>query len=101
MAATKKPRRWQDLEGNSGLHSGLGRRDQRSGDALAQAAAPAERSASTEQAQRAGDGGGRGPKEQLDRLTGAGEGPSADQARCGEVEDCEGLAIKRGAADNW
>jgi hypothetical protein len=87
---------------DSGPQSGLGRCAQRSGDPLAQATAPAEGGASTEQGQGAGDrSGGWVAKEQLDCLTGAGKGPSADQARCGEAEGCEGLIIERGAAENW
>ena len=73
----------------SGPQSGLGRGVQRSGEPLAQAAAPAEGSASTEQGQGAGDSsGGWVAKDQQDCLTGAGKGPSADQARCGEAEAC-------------
>ena len=100
--STKKPRRWQGRERGSGLQSGLGRGAQRSGDPLAQATAPTEGGCGAEQGQGAGDSsGGWIAKEQLDRLTGAGKGPSADQARCGEAEACQGLSIERGAADNW
>jgi hypothetical protein len=42
---------------DSGRQSGQGRRDQRSGDALAQTAAPAKGGASTEQGQGAGNAG--------------------------------------------
>ena len=90
------------LERESGLQSSLGRCDQRGGDALAEATAPAESSPGTEQGQGAGDGsGGWVAKEHFNRLTSAGKGPSTDQASCGEADGCQGLAIIRGAADNW
>jgi hypothetical protein len=85
----------------SGLQSGLGRRGQGSGDALAEATAPAEGGTGAEQGQGGRDGGCRGAKYQLNCLTGAVEGSSADQARCGEAEACEGCAIEGGTADNW
>ena len=65
----------------SDLQSGLGRNAQRSSDALAQATAPAEGGADAEQGQGARDSsGGWVTKDHLNRLTGAGERPSADQA---------------------
>ena len=101
-AATKKPRRWQGRNKESELQSDLGRRAQRSGDAFAQAAAPTEGGASSEQGKGARDGCSYWiTKEDLDRLARAGEGPSADQTRCGKAEACQGLAIECGAADNW
>jgi hypothetical protein len=67
------------------------------------AAAPAEGGGGAEQGQ--GAGGCccrccRGPNDHLDRLTGASKGPSADQACCGEANASQGLAVKRGAANN-
>ena len=89
-------------EKESGLQSGLGRRDQGSGDALAEAAAPAEGGASTEQGQGAGDSsGGWVANEHLNCLAGAGKGPGADQASRGEAKTCKCCAIERGATDNW
>jgi len=84
--------------------SGRGRRDQRSSHALAQAAAPAEGGGGAEQGQ--GAGGCccrccRGLNDHLDRLTGASQGPSADQACCGEANASQGLTVKCGAANSW
>ena len=81
MAATKKPRRWQGLEGNSGLQSGLGRRAQRSGDALAEATAPTEGGCGAEQGQGAGDSSGWWAKKCLNSVTGAIQGPGTEQTR--------------------
>ena len=86
------------------MQSGLGRRAQRSGDALPQAAAEAEGGASAKQRQRTWSCRSRcgwWADECLNRLTGAVKGPGTDQARSGEAEACEGLAIKCGAADDW
>ena len=101
-AATKSPAEGRAEPAPSGPHSGLGRRAQRSGAALAQAAAPTKGGAGAKQGEGAGNCCGWLAKNNLNRLIGAVQRPGADQPRCGgEAHRCEGLAVECGAADDW
>ena len=112
MAATKKPRRWQGRERRSGLQSGLGWGAQRSGNALAEAAAPAEGSASTEDRKGAGHCGGRRrwrPDHDLNGVVGGIriravlwlQCPSPEQACGGEAKSRKSFGVKSGCGSDW
>ena len=93
MAATKKAPPQAGPGCQAGLQSALGRRAQRSGDALAQAAAPTEGGSRAEQGKWAGHRGWR-PNEDLNGVTGAVESPGAEQSGCGDAEARESAAGK-------
>ena len=82
----------------SGLQSGLGRGDQRSGNALAEAAAEAEGGRGADLGLGAGDGGRGGRDENIDGFRCAINGPGAYQTSGRETFAGQAFAVESCAA---